>query len=144
VLKIAHAALLHDVGKCQIDTSIVNCPGKLSPEQWQEMKRHPVYGHTILQKNPDMDSIALDVTRHHHEKLTGDGYPDGLTSKEISAQVRICTIADIFDALTTRRVYKEAIISFEALKLMRLEMAQSLDFGFLKCFIEMLAAPACA
>jgi HD-GYP domain-containing protein (c-di-GMP phosphodiesterase class II) len=85
--------------------------------------------------------VALDVTRHHHEKLSGSGYPDGLAGGEILPPVRICTIADIFDALTTRRSYKDAMGSFPALKLMRDELLDEIDRDLFQIFVEMMANP---
>lgn len=139
---LGNGALLHDVGKCMIDPEIVNCRGKLSPEQWQEMKLHPVHGHTLLGEQGMDNSIVLDVTRHHHEKLTGAGYPDGLPPSDISEWTRIVTIADIFDALTTRRSYKEALGSFPALKLMREEMAKDLDPDLFRAFVSLMGNSA--
>ncbi len=134
-------ALLHDVGKSRIDDSVLNVRGKLSPEQWNIMRKHPVYGHEILIDQRVQDRLMLTVTRHHHEKLTGNGYPDGLEAREIEPLVRITTIADIFDALTTRRSYKSALTSFPALKLMREQMSDELDRDFFRVFIEMLGKP---
>ena len=133
--------LLHDIGKSRIDPAIVNCRGKLSPEQWAEMKKHTVYGHEILSEHGDMSEVALDVTLHHHEKLDGTGYPNGLRGEEIAVPVRICTISDIFDALTTRRSYKEALPSFPALKLMKDEMMENVDPELFKVFVNMIGNP---
>ncbi len=133
--------LLHDIGKSHIDPAIVNCRGKLSPEQWQIMKTHPAEGAAILQSHGNVPEVALDVVRHHHEKLTGSGYPDGLKGTEISQFVRICTIADIFDALTTQRSYKDALPSFPALKLMREEMSDEIDPALFGLFVGMMGNP---
>jgi HD-GYP domain-containing protein (c-di-GMP phosphodiesterase class II) len=141
VLDFGNGALLHDIGKCMIDPAILNFPGKLTSEQWEQIKLHPVYGYDILTGQGIRDGVLLDVTRHHHEKLTGKGYPDGLKRSEISIFVRISTIADIFDALTTRRIYKDALGSFDALKLMKAEMAAELDGGVFRSFVGMLGHP---
>ncbi len=134
----AQGALLHDVGKSQLDPSIVNCRGKLSEEQWMEMKKHPVYGYELLTEQGMTHPGVLDVMRHHHEKLSGSGYPDGLGDQEISPWVRICTIADIFDALTTKRSYKMAMESFPSLRLMHQEMIHELDQDFFRVFVMMM------
>ena len=138
VLQIGNGALLHDVGKAEVDSAIINCRGKLSPEQWTIMKCHPVFGQRILIEQGIRDAITLDVARHHHEKLDGTGYPDGLRDGEIGKAPRVCTIADIFDALTTKRSYKEALKSFAALRLMKDEMVAGLDTDFFKHFIELM------
>jgi len=134
-------ALLHDIGKSRIDPAITNCPGKLTDAQWEEMKRHTLYGAEILQAQGVDNEVVLDVTLHHHEKLTGGGYPHGLSGDEISHWVRICTIADIFDALTTRRTYKDAMHSFPTLQFMREHMSAELDLDIFKDFVQMLAGP---
>jgi HD-GYP domain-containing protein (c-di-GMP phosphodiesterase class II) len=100
-----------------------------------------VYGCNILQKQGVRDKVMLDVTRHHHENLTGEGYPDRLTAEQIPQFIRISTISDVFDALTTRRPYKDALSSFEALKLMKNEMEEDLDQELFQAFVEMMGAP---
>jgi len=134
---LGSALLLHDVGKSEIDPEIVNCPGKLTKEQFEEMKMHTIYGYEILSTHADLAPMVLDITRHHHEKLNGHGYPDGLTEERISKFVRISTIVDIFDALTTKRVYKPALKTFDALKLMNRE---DLDSEYLRTFVQMLGS----
>ena len=99
--------ILHDIGKMAIPDVILTKPGALSQEESDIMKTHPIIGCNICERLRSAKD-ALFLIRHHHEKLNGSGYPDGLTSGEIPLPVRILTIADIFDALTTRRSYKEA------------------------------------
>lgn len=135
-------ALLHDVGKSKINPDIVNARGKLTNEQWQEMRMHTVYGDEILQSQGVTNAVILDVTRHHHEKLNGKGYPDGLKGDEISKWARICTIADIFDALTTRRSYKEAMNSFPGLQFMREHMSDELDQEYFRAFVGLMGRPS--
>ncbi len=130
--------LLHDIGKSRIDARIINCKGKLTDAQWASMKQHPELGCTILEEQGVTDKIVLDVIRHHHEKIDGSGYPAGLKGDEISKFVRITTITDIFDALTTKRSYKHAIRSFPALKLMQVEMTGELDASLFREFILMI------
>jgi len=135
-----YGALLHDVGKSMIDPAILNCPGKLSKEQWEEMRLHPIHGHDILVEQGSLQDIALDASRHHHEKLHGKGYPDGLSGDQVSPWARICAIADIFDALTTNRSYKSATPSFDALKLMRDEMSEELDQEYFGVFVKLMGS----
>jgi putative nucleotidyltransferase with HDIG domain len=134
-------ALLHDVGKSRISPDIVNARGKLTQEQWGEMRMHTVYGDEILRAQGVTNEIILDVTRHHHEKLNGKGYPDGLKGDEISKWARMCTIADIFDALTTRRSYKEAMNSFPGLQFMREHMSDEIDPQFFRAFVGLMGRP---
>jgi len=140
--EVGQGALLHDLGKSQLDPHIINSKGKLTPAQWDAIRRHPVLGYEILREHSGLDDLVLDVARHHHEKLNGAGYPDGLSASSISPYVRITTIADIFDALTTRRAYKGALGSFPALRLMKNEMKNELDRTLFAQFVEMMGDPA--
>ncbi|MBI5093792.1 MAG: HD domain-containing protein [Candidatus Hydrogenedentes bacterium] len=133
--------LLHDIGKSMLDPAIINCRGRLTEAQWALMKMHPVYGYEILKDNGKLTDRALDVVRHHHEKIRGGGYPDNLSGAGISSWTRICTICDIFDALTTQRSYKPAMNSFPALRLMKDEMAPDLDPDFFRIFVDMMGNP---
>jgi len=134
-------ALLHDVGKCRIPNNILNHRGKLTKEQFEIMKKHTTYGYEILAEKGQVSDLVLDMCRHHHEKLDGTGYPDGLSREQICREVRILTIADIFDALTTRRSYKSSMDSFPALKMMREEMSHHLDLDLFKIFVRMMGNP---
>ncbi|MFO7975117.1 MAG: HD domain-containing protein [Candidatus Hydrogenedentota bacterium] len=134
-------ALLHDIGKSLIDPSIVNCKGKLTVEQWEEMKRHPDLGCRILEGHGGISPGAMEVVRYHHEKINGTGYPEQRSGDGLSPFIRICTIADIFDALTTKRSYKGAVSTFEALNIMRNEMSEQLDGDLLRIFIKMMGKP---
>lgn len=99
--------VLHDIGKMAIPDSILLKPGSLTKEEFDVMKTHPLIGCTICERLRSAKD-AIPLIRHHHEKLNGQGYPDGLKSGEISLLVRIVNVVDIYDALTTRRSYKEA------------------------------------
>lgn len=132
-------ALLHDIGKSQIDPVIVNCPGKLTDEQFKTMKLHTVYGFDLLREHDGVGPVALDMVRHHHEKMDGTGYPDGLSGDDLPMYVRIIKIADVFDALTTKRSYRDALNSFPALKLMQNEMLPGeLDMDLFRSFVGMM------
>jgi len=138
VLTFGTGALLHDVGKCMVPPEVVNAAGKLTPEQWEMMKKHPEFGIQVLREQGIDDPVIHDITLHHHEKVNGKGYPQGLTAKDLSVFARICTIVDIFDALTTRRTYKEAMGSFPALKLMQDKMTDELDPELFRNFIALM------
>ena len=133
-------ALLHDIGKSRIDPEILHFPGSLTDEQWEIIRMHPVWSWEILTKQGITDEVILNVARSHHEKLTGKGYPDNLPAEEVLDYVRIVTICDIFDALTTKRSYKDAADTFSALKLMREKMADELDFEMFKVFVNMMCS----
>lgn len=111
--KIATASVLHDVGKIAISDAILNKPGRLDKEEFEIMKTHTIKGCEILElipkyKNNDLYIYAYDICRHHHERWDGSGYPDKLKGNEISIWAQVVSIADVFDALTTKRVYKDA------------------------------------
>ena len=131
-------ALMHDIGKSRVPESILNCHGKLTSAQFAKMKMHPVYGYDLLKKQGEAGPMTLDMVRHHHERIGGGGYPDNLSGDQISKEVRCLTIADIFDALTTRRSYKAPIDSFPALQMMREEMFAHLDPDLFRVFVEIM------
>ncbi|MDO8453920.1 MAG: HD domain-containing protein, partial [Sulfurimonas sp.] len=138
LVPLGRAALLHDLGKSKINYEVINKNGVLSQEEFEEMKSHPSLGYDIAINIGINDKNILDGIRHHHEKLDGNGYPDNLKEHEIKLFPRIIGICDVFDALTTRRSYKEAIRSFNALQIMKLEMNAHLDMKILNVFIKML------
>jgi len=111
--KIVTSSILHDIGKISIPDSILNKPGRLTAEEFDIMKQHTVKGCEILQNIPDiMDkgiySYSYDICRHHHERWDGRGYPDGLSGDDISIWAQVVAVADVYDALTSERVYKAA------------------------------------
>ena len=106
VLTLTVGGLLHDIGKAQVSTDILDKPGKLTDEEFAEIKKHPVIGYDYLRKQ-NLAPEILAAVRHHHEYLDGSGYPDGLTAHRIGDLTRIMTICDIYGALIERRSYKE-------------------------------------
>ena len=113
---LAHSAPLHDIGKVGIPDAILQKPGKLTPEEWVVMKTHSRLGSdAIEQAEQDIDkpveflALAKEIARWHHERWDGGGYPDGLAEETIPLSARIMTVADVFDALISKRVYKEAM-----------------------------------
>lgn len=138
---LGEGALLHDVGKSFLDGAMIRRKGALSASEWDEMKRHPGYGYEILRQHNAFSELALNIVLHHHEKLNGSGYPHGLKGAEIHPIVRISTIADVFDAMTTRRPFREARETFPALQVMRDEMSDALDPALFRKFVEMMGDP---
>jgi putative nucleotidyltransferase with HDIG domain len=136
--RIGAGGILHDLGKSRVDLNIVNKPGRLTNEEFEKMRNHPVFGYNILKEQLETDEIILTSVRHHHEKLNGAGYPDGVTNADLSLYARIVAICDIFDALSTKRSYKPALSTFEALNLMKTKMQGELDFKLLEYFIRMM------
>lgn len=112
------SGLLHDVGKVTVDINILNKPGKLSTEEFDEIKKHPVTGASILEMSSVFDPIKA-IVRHHHEKIDGTGYPDGLTKDAIPLGAKIVAIADVFDSLTSKRSYRDPMSLDEALRIIK-------------------------
>lgn len=111
--QIGWASSLHDIGKIAIPDSIILKPGKLTEDEFELIKSHTTKGEEIIKETIKLDDKALfdyacDIARHHHEKYDGKGYPDGLKEDEISIAAQIVSLVDIYDALTSKRVYKDA------------------------------------
>lgn len=120
--KIVTSSVLHDIGKIAIPDRVLNKPGRLTKEEFEIMKQHTVKGCEILQTMPDIiDSgvynYSYDICRHHHERWDGKGYPDGLQGDEISIWAQVVSVADVYDALTSVRVYKDAYSRDTAVKM---------------------------
>lgn len=121
---IALAAIMHDVGKIAIPDAILNKPGKLTAEEFEIMKTHTVQGERLLGTIPQLREseayfYACDIARHHHERWDGRGYPDGLKGDEIPVWSQIVSLADVYDALTSKRVYKNAFSPQRALEMIQ-------------------------
>lgn len=134
---IGLGSLLHDVGKMRTPTEILDKPGKLTPEEFEIMKRHPVDGYEIMKATNALPAQVLQIIRFHHERVSGRGYPDGLEGNQISTAILVTAICDVYDAITSDRVYHHGIPADQGLNAMY-QMAPS-DFGrelvqeFIKC-----------
>ncbi len=135
---LGHGALLHDIGKMYVDPLITQKNGSLTEEEFTEMKKHPVYGYNVLKKTDELSDGVLNIVLHHHEDLLGTGYPDGIDADEIGLDVRIVTVSDIFDALTTKRVYRKSYQNFRALKMMKDIVGKKIDEKVFRGFVRML------
>lgn len=140
LIRFGTGALLHDIGKCHIAPEVLHCKGELNDSQWEQMRRHPVLGWDVLRKHDVDDIMILNIVRSHHEKHGGGGYPDGLEGDAIPMYVRVVTICDVFDALTTRRSYKDAMDSFTAFQLMRDDMPGQFDPKIFATFVRLMSA----
>ena len=131
--RLVRAALLHDVGKAFIPTSILDKPGLLSDDEKHEMRRHPRLGYDALAAQGGYPPEMLDVVLHHHELLDGSGYPDGLHAEEISDIVRLTTIVDIYTALIESRPYRVPFTHAKAFATME-KLEGKLDTHMLQAF----------
>ncbi|WP_024954733.1 HD-GYP domain-containing protein [Sulfurospirillum arcachonense] len=139
ISNIGNAAMMHDIGKSKIPQEIINKKGKLSDEEFEIMKTHPIHSYEILQFHNEKNEDILKAARNHHEKARGNGYPDKLTSKNTHTFAKIIAISDIFSALTTKRSYKDAFSSFEALRLMKTQMIDDIDKNLFIEFIKFMS-----
>lgn len=124
IAQISMASILHDLGKISVPDSILNKPGRLTPEEFEIMKEHTVKGSELLEKLPNREknplfSYAWDICRHHHERWDGSGYPDGLRGKENKVYTQVVAMADVYDALISPRCYKKPFSKEEAVRMMK-------------------------
>lgn len=114
--KLSQAALLHDIGKTCLPVELLNKPGKLTPEEYAEVQMHCRFGYNLLKNNSDISSVTRNAILSHHENENGTGYPRNLAAEKIHKFAKVIHIADVYDALTTKRVYKDAMNPAEALE----------------------------
>lgn len=120
---LRRAGIVHDVGKIAVPDAILLKPGRLTPEEWTIMREHPLVGERICTPMKSFRYV-LPIIRHHHEKLDGSGYPDGLRGDAIPVTARVLQIVDVYDALTTERPYKKAFSIADALEIMTQEVSK--------------------
>jgi len=137
VKTIVAAGLLHDVGKVHIDDDILKKPGKLTDEEHRHIQKHPELGVGLL-RGKEFPWVIKPLILHHHERMNGTGYPLGLKGEDIPLGARIICIADVFDALTSDRVYRKAFDTRKALEIMNDDSGKGFDPVLLKCFISMI------
>lgn len=138
VKDIATAALLHDIGKIGITSEILNKPGKLTDDEYDIIKLHPMYTKKILEKISGFNNIA-NFAYSHHENYDGTGYPEGLKDDEIPFESQIIQVADAYDAMTSDRAYRKALSSKEALKIIKKEMGRQFNPIIAKVAIELFS-----
>ncbi len=109
IARLSTAAALHDLGKIDIPDHILQKPGKLTPEEFEIMKTHTVLGYERLVSMGEDDPLILELVRHHHERVDGLGYPDGLRERQIPQAAKMFAVVDTFDALTSIRPYRHEI-----------------------------------
>lgn len=112
------AGLLHDVGKLMVPNAILNKNGKLEASERSVVRNHPETGYRLLKELGTMSNLTLDIARHHHEALDGSGYPLGLKADRLSQEIRLATVCDVFEALTSTRPYKRPWTTRDALNWM--------------------------
>ena len=128
--------LVHDIGKLKIDKKILDKPEKLTEEEFEEVKKHPSYSHKILTEMGYNEEKLLRAVTLHHEREDGTGYPLGIKSKNIPIHSKIIAIADIFDAMTSNRVYDKKMNIFKVMEKFQKEMFGKLDYKMVTLFIK--------
>ncbi len=134
---LSFSAILHDIGKIGISERILDKPGKLSDEEYTIIKEHPATGARIISDIPSYESILPGIL-YHHEHWDGSGYPDGLEGEEIPLTSRIITVADVFDAITADRPYRNGLMGNEALDFMKRQKGALLDSNIVRVFLEII------
>lgn len=132
---LIQCGLVHDVGKLKIDSQILNKKGKLTAEEFDEIKKHPVFSHEILLQSGETNPVILNAVLQHHEKPNGTGYPKGLDLNKISLFARITSVSDVYDAMVSKRCYKEASTPFQVLEQFKTNRFSGLDLEIVNVFL---------
>lgn len=135
MLSIAKGAALHDIGKLNVPSGILNKADVLTSDEYMRIRGHPVDGYELV-KEKVKDDVINDIILHHHEHADGSGYPDGISEDSIKPEVRIVTVVDVFDAMTSDRAYHKALCPEEALRLMAEQRYEREFINILKQYIK--------
>jgi len=138
LMKLGSGALIHDIGKILVPQDILKLPRKLTQEEFDEVKQHTVYGHKILRDSFKYDEETATIALSHHERVDGSGYPHGLNQHQIPIFAKIVAITDVFDAITSKRVYCDEISFTEAISYLIREGRGVFDEEVLKKFITII------
>ena len=130
--------LLHDIGKSKIPNEIIGKPGKLTDSEYEEIKKHPVIGYNLV-KNLDIDQRVKNAVLFHHERFDGKGYPLGLTGNEIDDFTSIVSIADVYDAMTANRCYRDGLCPFEVIAIFEKEGLTQFNPKYILTFLDHIA-----
>ena len=140
IKELLQAGLMHDVGKSKVPIEIINKPGALTSEEYEEIKKHPIYGYRILENIPNIHKDICMGVLMHHEREDGSGYPVGAKSSKIHHFAKIIAVADIYDAMTSKRSYKEREAPFKVFELMERHSFGVLDLNVMNAFLSNIAA----
>lgn len=139
IKKAIQAGLLHDIGKAKVPIEILNKKGPLSPEDFDLIKKHPVFGYDLINEIKGVDKGIKQAVLFHHERIDRSGYPFQLEPSDIGLYSRIVAIADVYDAMTSDRVYKKRSTPFEAFKMFRKVGVHIFDTDILNIFLKNIA-----
>ena len=132
-------ALMHDIGKVIVPTDILLKPGKLTEEEFMIIQMHPEEGFELLRKTPAVPLLVAHCAFQHHERLDGKGYPRGIKGSEIHNYAKIITVADVFDAVTSNRIYRAAMLPHEGLELLYSGVEKQFDTNIVRAFHKAVA-----
>lgn len=135
---LTYAALFHDVGKAKVPRGILQKPGRLTPEEWEIMKKHTIWGREMLERHGSLVKAAR-IVEQTHERYDGTGYPHGLSGEEISLEARIIAVVDAYDAMTTDRPYRKAMSRQQALAELRAGAGSQFDPKVVEAFLALLS-----
>lgn len=138
LMKLGSGALIHDIGKILVPQDILKLPRKLTPEEFDLIKQHTVYGHKILKDSFKYDEATAAIALSHHERTDGAGYPQGLNQHQIPIFAKIVAVTDVFDALTTKRVYSDGVNFYDGVAYLIKEGRGHFDEDILKKFITII------
>ncbi|MDP2181917.1 MAG: HD domain-containing protein, partial [Actinomycetota bacterium] len=131
-------ALLHDIGKLTVDLEILNKPGALSPDEWANVRQHPVHGAEMAALMPGLDKSAIVIILEHHMRYDCAGYPQRVPARTQHLTSRIVAVADSYDAMTSRRAYSAARVQDEAMAVMVKSAGNSLDPALVRLFVRLM------
>jgi len=137
--ELGTGALLHDIGKLMVDEAILNKPTTLLSTEYEEVKKHTRYGYDLLRDSGNFSKMVCEIALSHHERLDGSGYPQKLRSSDIQLPARIVAIADVYDALTTDRVYRKKMMPHDVLDYMLSLGGKHFDKNLLDAFVRHIA-----
>lgn len=139
LLELGIGNLLHDLGKLKIKGAVLRKPGRLTDEEYEEIKRHTTLGYDILRRLQDLSPSSSVIALEHHERVDGTGYPRGLRQNEIHPFSRITSVADVYEALTANRVYRKGYLPHQAYELLLGGGGIQFDQEVVKAFVETVA-----
>jgi HD-GYP domain-containing protein (c-di-GMP phosphodiesterase class II) len=140
---LATGALLHDIGLIAVPQMILKKPGNLTEEEYEAVQKHPQFGYEIFKKTKIFSERAAEIILQHHERNQGQGYPAGLKGKEMASLARIVAVADVYDALTSDKTYRDAYKAHEAIEMMISWGGEMFDLEILRNFLQIVSALPC-
>lgn len=136
--EITQAGLLHDIGKASIPLDILNKKGKLTSEEFEIIKKHTLLGYKVIKDQPNISKDIKDGVLLHHERINGSGYPYGYTGERIPLSPKIVAVADVYDAMTQKRVYKNGATPFEVFEMFQIQGVEIFDFDIIHILLKNL------